>query len=307
MTPLHADELRIDEDLVAQLVADQLPQLAGDVRRLPSTGSSNALFLLGEELLVRVPRQPGGSETILKEARWLPHLGRSLPVAVPEVVASGHPSGSYPEHWSVVRRLDGEHPVAGAASLSQERLARDVAAVVRSLRDLEVPAEATHDPALRWYRAESLVGIDADIKSFAEQCRSLTGLRLDVDAVLATWDGAVAAARGASLSVHWLHGDLLAENLLVQDGRLTAVLDFGGLSVGDPTVDLAVAWELFDEGARDAFRSTLDVDDRTWLVARGWALAIAVMTFPYYWTTMPARCAARLAMVQRVLRDAGRG
>jgi aminoglycoside phosphotransferase (APT) family kinase protein len=303
VTPLHTDEIRIDENLVAQLVADQLPELAGDVRRLASMGSSNALFHLGKELVVRVPRQPGGTQTILKEERWLPHLGRSLPVAVPEVVALGRPSGSYPEHWSVVRWLDGEHPVAGAPS--QERLARDVAAVVRSLRDLEVPTEAAHDPALRWYRAESLAEIDADISAIAEQCRSLTGLRLDVDAVLETWDEAVAAARGASPSLHWLHGDLLAENMLVRDGRLTAVLDFGGLSVGDPTVDLAVAWELFDEGARDVFRRTLDVDDRTWLVARGWALAIAVMTFPYYWATMPERCAARLAMVQQVLRDAG--
>jgi aminoglycoside phosphotransferase (APT) family kinase protein len=299
---LHTDELPVDEALVSRLVGDQLPGLAGPVRRLASTGSSNAMFRLGEELLVRVPRQPGGSSTLLKEARWLPHFEGALPVAVPEVVAVGQPSRGYPEHWSVVRWLDGEHPTAG---VTQESLASDLAAVVQAFRDLEVPADARDDPALRWYRAEPLGAVDADIRAYAEQCRSLPGLDLDVGAVLAVWDDAVAAAQGAPASVHWLHGDLLAENLLVRDGRLTALLDFGGLSVGDPTVDLAVAWELLDGAARDVFRRASGVDDRSWTVGRGWALAIAVMTFPYYWTTMPARCAARLTMARQVLVDAG--
>jgi aminoglycoside phosphotransferase (APT) family kinase protein len=101
----------------------------------------------------------------------------------------------------------------------------------------------------------------------------------------------------------WYHGDLLAENLLVRDGRLAAVLDFGGLSVGDPTVDLVVAWELLDPGARATFRDAVDVDDATWLRGRAWALALAVMTFPYYWTSMPARCADRLSLARAVLAD----
>ncbi len=102
----------------------------------------------------------------------------------------------------------------------------------------------------------------------------------------------------------WLHGDLLAESLLVRQGELAAVLDFGDLAVGDPTVDLVVAWELLDPPGRDMFRSLLGVDEATWLRARAWALAIAAMTLPYYWDTMPGRCAARLAMARAVLVDA---
>lgn len=94
----------------------------------------------------------------------------------------------------------------------------------------------------------------------------------------------------------WYHGDLLAENLLVRDGRLAAVLDFGALAVGDPTADLVGAWEILDAPARAVMRARLGVDDATWLRGRAWALVIAVMTFPYYWRTMPERCVSRLAI-----------
>src|SRR5688572_21173865 len=108
---LHADELQVDEALVERLVADQLPEHAGiPVRRLAASGSTNALFRLGDELLVRIPRQPGGSATILKEVRWLPYVAKALPFSAPEIVALGEPAVGYPEHWAVVRWLDGEHP-----------------------------------------------------------------------------------------------------------------------------------------------------------------------------------------------------
>ncbi len=109
---------------------------------------------------------------------------------------------------------------------------------------------------------------------------------------------------GQSVIPRWYHGDLLAENLLVRDGRLAALLDFGGLSVGDPTIDLVVAWELLDTSSRDVFRQAVGVDDDTWQRGRAWALALALMTFPYYWRTMPDRCASRLAMARSVLADA---
>ncbi len=302
---LHADELQVDEALVGRMIADQLPEYAGaPVRRLSASGSSNSLFRLGEELLVRVPRQPGGSATILKEARWLPYLEDALPTGVPEIVAVGEPAHGYPEHWSVVRWVDGEHPTAASGNGSRN-LACDLAGVVRALRELDVPLEARKDAALRWYRGEPLTAIDSDIRAYAEQCRSVPNLDLDIDAVLMVWDAAmVAAADGPAPATRWLHGDLLAENLLVRNGRLAAVLDFGGLAVGDPTVDLVTAWELLDPEARALFRTEAGLDDHTWLLGRAWALAIAVMTFPYYWRTMPERCAGRLAMAQQVLMDA---
>lgn len=303
---LHEDEIEINLPLVRALLDRALPDLAGrPLRALHASGSSNALFRLGDDLLVRLPRQPGGAEAITKEARWLPRVAPALPVNVPTVVAVGEPDLAYPERWSVVRWLDGQTPTVPASRDEVDVLASDLAEVVGSLSGLTVPVDALEDPALRCYRAEPLAAMDADIRAYLEQCRKLPGLDLDVDACLQVWEAAMALPGAHQVvSLRWLHGDLLAENLLILNGRLAAVLDFGGLAVGDPTVDLVVAWELLDPPGRDLFRSLLGVDEPTWLRSRAWSLAIAAMTFPCYWDTMPERCAARLAMARAVLADA---
>lgn len=306
---MHDDELPISPELVRRLLARDLASYAGEpVRPLGVTGSSNALFRVGDDLLARLPRQPGGSATILKEARWGPVVGRALGaagVATPEVVVVGEPGFGYPEAWSVVRWIEGVAP---------ERLvAADVADVLSALWAAEVPAAAQQDPDLRWYRGESLEAIDDDVRAALDACRALPGLSFDIDRASEVWSAAMAdpevARVGPDEPVRWLHGDLLAENLLVRDGRLAAVLDLGGLSVGDPSVDLVVAWELLDAEGREALREALrvragDLPDAAWERGRAWALAIAVITFPYYWESMPTRCASRLSMLDHVLADA---
>ena len=313
MTRLHDDELTVDLDLVRALLGDLHPEWARlPVQRLASTGSTNALFRVGGDLLVRVPRQPDGSATIEKEARWLPYVGAALPVAVSQVVAVGRPGHGYPERWSVVRWIDGEHPAVvgdlGADPDAPDRtdLARDLAAVVVALRSLTVPPAALADAALRWYRGLPLVTRDDDTRQSLDACRAIDGLGLDLDAAAAVWDEAMTLpGAGVAEESSWYHGDLAAENLLVRDGRLAAVLDFGALSVGDPTVDLIPAWEVLDPAARAVFRDAVAVDDAAWLRGRAWALSLALMTFPYYWETMPGRCASRRAVVRAVLADAG--
>jgi aminoglycoside phosphotransferase (APT) family kinase protein len=304
---MHDDEIDVDEDLVRSLLDTLSPSYDGlPLRRLDRTGSTNALFRLGDHLLVRVPRQPDRSGTIDKEARWMPHLARALSVPVPEVVALGEPAAGYPERWSIVRWLDGEvpvHPRPGEAP--RHDLARDLAAVVTALRDLPVPAEARSDPALHWYRCDPLEDMDQDLRRLLRECREVPGLDVDLQACATVWDDALAAGP-VPTEPRWLHADLLGENLLVRDGRLAAVLDFGGLGVGDPTVDLVVAWDLLDDGARRTFRGLVDVDDATWLRGRAWAMALSVMAFPYYWRSMPDRCASRLEMVGAVLEGVSR-
>ena len=305
---LHAVELLIDRSLVRALVDRALPRYAAlPLTPLLSSGSSNALFRLGDDLLVRLPRQPGGSATIDKEARWTPLIASALPVAVPEIVGVGEPDFGYPERWSVVGWIEGEVPAtldSGAEDVPQRRaLAADLAAVVTALRELPVPEAASADPELRWYRGEDLATRDLDFRDDVEACRSIPDLALDLDAALRVWDNALALDDG-SASVHWYHGDLLGENLLTRGDRLAAVLDLGGLAVGDLTVDLVVAWDLLDPPAREAFRRAVGVDDATWLRGRAWALVLAVMTLPYYWHTMPDRCTRRLAMARAVLADA---
>jgi aminoglycoside phosphotransferase (APT) family kinase protein len=303
---LHDDELPIDADLVRALVADALPQYAGlDVRPLGASGSTNALFRLGDDLLVRMPRQPGGS-AIAKEARWLPVIEPELSVAVPTVIAVGEPGHGYPERWSVNRYLEGRIPTVAADRVPPEGprhgLAEDLAALVRELRAIEVPDDALHDEELTWYRGGPLSEVDDAFRRSLAASRGIDGLDLDLYAAVRTWDRILEATRASDPAPSWYHGDLLAENLLVaDDGRVSAVLDFGTLGVGDPAVDLVVAWEVLDPESRATFRREVDVDDATWQRATGWALYIAFVTFPYYWDTMPARCADRRSMARAVL------
>lgn len=306
---LHEDELVIDLNLVRALVERALPQWSSlPLTRLPASGSSNALFRLGDELVVRLPRQPGGSATIEKEARWLPWIGPRLPVWVPEVLVVGEPDLGYPERWSVVRWLDGDVPEvvdpSSHAAPTSAVLARDLGAFVTTLRGIPVPPSALADPELCHYRGAPLGSMDDTTRRNIAACRTIPHLDLDLDAALRVWDQAMNLAESGLGPPRWYHGDLLAENLLMREGVLAAVLDFGGLAVGDPTVDLVVGWEVLDPASREVFRRVVGADEESWLRGRAWALSLAVMTFPYYWQTMPDRCASRLAVARSVLADA---
>jgi len=279
------------------------------VRRLASSGSTNALFRLGEELLVRLPRQPGGSEAISKEAKWLPVLGPLLPVPVPQVVAVFDPDCGYPERWSVVRWIDGAHPVVvdpdTPVDPRREELAKNLATFVDVLRQVEIPTVAVNNPDLQSYRGEPLATMDQGTRENIERCRCLGDFGFDLDAAEQMWVDAMLLPGAADRTTpRWYHSDLAAENLLVRDGALTAVLDFGGLSVGDPTVDLVVAWEVLDPPARELFRRQIGVDEASWLRGRAWALSLTLMIW-YYWTTMPDRRARCMAVGRNVLADAG--
>jgi len=307
---MHKDEIPINIELVRNLVDNKFPHFANlSLRRLSASGSSNVQFRLGEGLLIRLPRQPGGSAAIEKEERWTPIVGSHLPVAVPKFVGSGEPAFGYSERWSIVRWLDGEHPKVcypnEPPSEKRSQLADELARVVLALRSIDVPQVAATNSQLRNYRGCALIDYDKQMQHNIEQCRAIDGLNLDLDAVLLIWKNALALPGASEIeSDQWYHGDLVAENLLLTTGQLTAVLDFGGLGVGDPSIDLHGVWELLDSPAREAFRVKVGVNNAEWLRGRAWALAVAIMTFPYYWNTMPNRMKSRLAMAQSVLVDA---
>lgn len=307
---LHDDEIPIDLALVRDLVKDQFPQYATlPLTELEASGSSNILFRLDTKLLVRLPRQPGGGETIKKERRWTSAIGSRLPVAAPDIVAVGAPSNGYPESWSIVTWLDGQVPRCcgpeDPAETWRVQLANDLADFIIALRAIDLPDVSAIDSQLRGYRGRSLAEFDRQVQIYIDDCRALEDLDLDLDASLAIWNDSLELP-GASTTAddRWYHSDLVAENLLMNNGRLTGVLDFGGLCVGDPTIDLHGAWELFDSSARDVFRDKLGVDDAEWLRGRAWALAIALGAMAYYWNKMPGRMRDRLAMARSVLADA---
>jgi aminoglycoside phosphotransferase (APT) family kinase protein len=273
---MHADEVGTDASLVRRLLVTQFPRWADlPIRAVRSAGTDNALYRLGDDKVVRLPRLRGAARHIEKERRWLPGFAPLLPLDIPVPVAVGEPGEGYPWRWSVNRWLRGTSAdVAGP--IDQVRAARDLAAFVSALGAID-PAGAPPSE-----RDEPLAERDDPVRAAISE---LAG-EIDVHAVVATWEIALRAAPWDAQPI-WIHGDLLPGNLLVEDGRLTAVIDFGCLGVGDPAVDVMPAWIVFGKDGREAFRAATGVDDATWARARGWALSVGVIALPYYRRTNP--------------------
>ena len=273
---MHADEVPIDAALVRRLLAAQLPEWAGlPLAPVLPWGTDNAMFRLGDAMAVRLPRHAPSVAPLEKELAWLPRLAPLLPLAVPLPLATGGPGAGYPFPWAVYRWLPGQ-PATAAPIAAAGPAAADLAAFIAALQALD-PTDGPPPGAHNASRGLPLARRDRATRA---AIAALTGT-IDVDAVTAGWDAALAAP-GWSGTPAWLHGDLDGRNLLVTDGRLCAVIDFGCLAVGDPTCDVAVAWKLFAGPSRDIFRAALAVEDATWTRARGWVLSQAVMALSYY-------------------------
>lgn len=273
---MHDDEPDIDDELVRRLLDAQFPQWAGlPLRAVASAGTDNALYRLGEELVVRLPRVDWAVGDIEKEHRWLPRLGPQLPVAVPEPLAVGKPGEGYGWPWSVYRWLEGENPQPGQLA-DPLALAAELAAFVTALHRID-PADG-----LSASRGIPLQQRDAQTRAAIAESAGL----IDTAPVTEAWERALRAPAWDGPPV-WIHADLSPGNLLTVDGRLSAVIDFGALGTGDPACDLLIAWNLLPADAREVFRSTLRVDDATWERGRGWALSIALVALPYYQTRSP--------------------
>lgn len=273
---MHEDELDIDVSLVGRLIAGQFPRWAGlPLRRLESSGTENAMFRLGPDKVVRLPRHPRAVEAIAHELRWLPRLGPALPTASPAPVGRGEPADGFPWPWSVYSWLDGGNPVPGRLE-KPATLAGDLAAYVTALRRID----ASEGPI--GYRGVPLATRDPFLR---EALAQLAG-RVDTTAVSEVWEEALRAPEHTGPPL-WAHGDLMAGNLLVTGGRLSAVIDFGTVGVGDPAVDLIGAWCVLPASARGVFREAVGAGDAEWARARGWALSIAVIALPYYLETNP--------------------
>ena len=226
-------------------------------------------------MAVRLPRIHWATGQVDKEQRWLPRLAPHLPVAIPVPLAKGDPAEGYPWSWSVCGWLKGENPTVDALA-DPRSLATDLAEFIGALQRIDLPDGPTAG------RGVPLARRDADTRTAIE---ALHGM-VDTDAVTVAWDAALRAPEWSGAPV-WLHSDLAPGNLLIVDGRLSAVIDFAGVGLGDPAGDLPVAWNLLPAETRDGFRAALQVDDATWERGRGWALSIALIQLPYYHRTNP--------------------
>ncbi|MCK9794329.1 aminoglycoside phosphotransferase family protein [Isoptericola sp. 4D.3] len=293
--PLHDDEVTVTADDVRRLVAAQHPQWASlAVRPVRESGTDHQLFRLGDDdagLVARMPKIGWAGEHALADARWLPRLAPHLPLRVPAPLAVGEPDDGYPFHWSVVPWVPGAAIVdplepGAVPNLDPAAAAADLGAFVTALRAVDPSGGPVKDGT---GRGVPLSRLDDAVRRAAAE----SGDRLDGPAVLKAWDRALEAAADPVPGA-WLHGDLMPGNLLVDGGRLTAVIDWGALGVGDPAADLPPAWWLFSGRDRDAFREAAgagpggDLDDGAWARGLGWVLVQGVIALPYYWDRWPA-------------------
>jgi aminoglycoside phosphotransferase (APT) family kinase protein len=266
MAKMHSDEIEIDEALVRRLLAAQFPAWAElPLRRIEPSGTVNAIFRLGDELSVRLPRHQGPTAPGSKEFDWLPKLAPLLPVAVPLPIGQGRPGDRYPWFWEVHTWVEGE--TVPMEEIDAIQAATDLAALIGSLQRID-PAGAPRG------RGVPLSERDDAIRYWLARFDGSSAVTTEWERALAAppWDGAPV----------WHHGDLDVRNWLVRDGRISGVIDWGEMGVGDPACDVMVAWKLHSREALDAFRHALPTDDATWERARGWALSQAVAILAYY-------------------------
>jgi aminoglycoside phosphotransferase (APT) family kinase protein len=266
MTRMHDDELELDEALVRRLLAEQFPEWAEwPLQRIEPSGTVNAIFRLGDELSVRLPRRDGPIEPGSVELEWLPKLSPQLPVEIPVPVSQGRPGAGYPWFWEIHTWVEGE--ILPVEEIDAAQAARDLARLVDSLQRVD-PAGAPpgrgiplaeRDEQMRYWWAR----FDGDPRAREAWQRALAA---------PPWDGPPV----------WHHGDLDCRNWLVRNGRISGVIDWGSTGVGDPACDVMVAWKLHSAASRDAFREALPTDDAMWERARGWAVSQAVAALSYY-------------------------
>jgi aminoglycoside phosphotransferase (APT) family kinase protein len=266
----------IDAALVRRLVAEQFPSWSGlPVEPVVPGGWDNRTFRLGRTMSVRLPSAARYAAQIEREHSWLPRLAPELPLPIPQPLALGRPAAGYPYRWSVNRWLVGETVAAGAVE-DRTPIARDLAHFLSALHRIEasgapVPGEDN------FFRGGALGAYDGQVRSALDAL----GDRVDRGAAEEAW--AAALATSWERPPVWVHGDIAPGNLLLDGGRLAAVIDWGQLCAGDPACDLAIAWTTFDRQSRAAFRAGLDLDEATWARARGWALWKALIV----WAALP--------------------
>lgn len=262
-----AAEVSVTPALVRRLLAEQHPGLAGLDIEVLANGRDNVVCRLGDDHLVRLPRRAAAAALVVHEQRWLPGLAAHLPLPVPAPVRVGRPGLGYPWAWSVVPFLPGR-----TASRTLPADPREAALALGAfLAALHVPASA--DAPVNPVRGTPLegraVGVAARLPHLDDPAERAAALRAWEDALAApAWDGPPI----------WLHGDMHPANILVDGGRISAVIDFGDITGGDPATDLIVAWMLLPARHRETFRHAYGrADDATWARGRGWALALALV------------------------------
>jgi len=290
---MHTNELPIDGDLVRDLVDTQFPDWSGlPLDRVLSSGTVHVIYRLGPAMVVRLPRLVEWSAALQRETEILPTLGPLLPVRIPEVVEVGSPTDAYPSMWSVLTWVEGE--TAAITSVSDTvAVATQLGEFVVAMRSLRIPGQISTNQRARPL-ADNNQRVSASIAAVANE--------FDTDTLTGVWETALAAPEWDGLRT-WIHADLMPGNLIVAEGELSAVIDFGECAIGNPTYDLIAGWWVFEQPAREAFRRAAQADAASWHRAKGLALSGAVGALAYYAQTNATFAELARITIRRLIGD----
>lgn len=264
---MHADEFFIDTALIQKLLQEQFPHLAHlSLQPVPSNGTDNALYKLGDDLVIRLPKIHWAIANIDKEVIWLPKIAPFLPISIPTPKAKGSASQEYPYPWAIYNWIEGTNPT----NIS-ESFVNGLVSFLQALHAINLPN------APLCTRSYSLQDKDTETRAAIQELQGM----IDTTAAIQLWERALEAPLYSKPPV-WVHGDLSPSNLLISQGNLSGVIDFGSVGIGDPALDLIIAWNLLPLKMRYLFKSKLNVDAATWERGRGFALSIALIQLPYY-------------------------
>jgi len=290
------DVTNIDASLVTTLIASQFPRWSDlPIAAVRFDGWDNRTFRLGDDMSVRLPSAAGYSGQVDKEHRWLPVLAPLLPLPIPVPIAMGAPGAGYPWRWSVYRWIDGSIASHGRID-DHNDFATTLGKFLAALQQIDSSDGPPPGPQ-NCFRGGPLKTYDAETR------RSIVALagRIGTEAATDVWDAAMASTWEGSPV--WFHGDMASGNLIVDDGRLSAVIDFGCSGVGDPACDLTIAWTFLAGGSREAFRAVVPADEGTWARGRGWALWKALIQLVEHIDSNPAEAARARQVIDEVLAD----
>jgi aminoglycoside phosphotransferase (APT) family kinase protein len=283
-------------DLVSRLVAEQFPEWAGlAVRPVDVDGWDNATFRLGETMSVRLPSAEHYVEAVEKEHRWLPLLAPQLPLRIPVPLGLGRPGCGFPRPWSVYQWIAGD-PVTEETVKDMPGLAADLASFLAAMYRID-PADGPRPGLHNWYRGGPVAVYDEDTR------KALAALHGHIDTTLAAevWQAALnCPIDGPPV---WFHGDAQPGNLLLQEDRLGAVIDFGTSGVGDPSCDTTIAWTFFSGESTRVFKERLPVDAATWVRGRGWAIWKAMIVLVRALEDDPRDAAYTKNVIEKILAD----
>jgi aminoglycoside phosphotransferase (APT) family kinase protein len=289
---LHQNEPDISPDLVQHLIKTQFPDLANQpLRLLAAGGTENVLYRLGTDFLLRFPRMDWAVAPLEKDSTWLGYVAPHLPLEIPTQIALGKPSAAYSFPWGVYKWLEGQD-LFSTPTQDLYRLAHDLAGFIKAMQQIPIPQNPPPSRAKPLFYNDEAVRENLALLPQEFKPHILENIWRDAVA-LPIWDGTPV----------WSHGDLHGANLLARDGKISAVIDFGTLGVGDPRFDYALAWWVLDAPSRAEFRRLLGVDDVTWSRARGQAVCGAALAYPYYKDTNPVLTGIAAHSMQQILLD----